>query len=115
MSDIGLPGLDRVVDIIFGLCVVVPPLLMGLLLLLIGRFIRNRRMILTVLYFVLSIGVSFTLLWWLSDWLNDPDVLWWALSLSVIGPVSMYGLFGFFRWIWRRLFTKRLAKKSLME
>jgi len=115
VSDIGFPGLERAVYAFFVLCTLGPPLLIGLLLLLVGFFVRNCRRVLTALYFGLSVIVVCSIFLWCSARLNDSDIFMLSLPLGIFGTVFIYGLFILFRWIWKGLFAKRLAKKSSME
>ncbi len=103
MSDIGFAGLDRLVYVFFALCTLAPPLLIGLLLLLVGRFVRNRRTVLMVLYFGLSVSAVFAIFLGCSKWLNDSELFLLALPLGIFGTVFIYSLFTFFRWVWKKL------------
>ena len=115
MSDIGFPALEGVMEAVGAIIALGLPLLIGLLLLLVGRFLRNRNGILTGLYFVLSIGGVFAAMWWYSVWLNDADVLWWALPVAVFSTIFIFSVFRSLQWILARIFAKKLAQKPAME
>ncbi len=64
MSDIDLSNLDWLLEVFWAICVIAPPVVVGLLFLLIGRFVKGRRDLFRILYFIISIVTSIAASWW---------------------------------------------------
>jgi hypothetical protein len=101
MSDINLNSLDWIL-VAFGLmCVLAPPVVFGLMALLLRLWVR-RTMVVIGLYLGLSIISVFAVLVWLLIWLNLPGYALWILPLSVVSPSLLFGIYLGLRWLAER-------------
>lgn len=109
MSDIGFPGLERLLLVIFALVILVPPLLWGALLLLVRRWSSLSTRSATILYFVLGIvSVTGLLVVW-SNIFKDPDILRLSLPIGMGSTAFCYGIFVGLRRFFRGGTAKKLA------
>jgi hypothetical protein len=94
MSDIGpLPGLDRAVTIFFWLLIVGPPVVLGIVFLLLRLFFPKRGWLWTVLYFLSSCAVIITALLWWADTANDPEWIAYSVPVALASSAAIFGLF----------------------
>ena len=96
MSDIDLRNLDWILEA-FGIgCFLAPPLVIGLLALLLRIFVRQKNVILW-LYFILSILAEIGVLSGLLIWLDLPAYAVWMYPLSIASPFLVFGFYAGFR------------------
>ena len=108
MSDIGFPGLDELVLAFIYLCFIGPPVIVGLVFLGIGIFVRNKKVLLRS-YFAGSIIISASVLIWLGNWQNMPALIIGAFPISAATTTLSFGVFLLLRQALRRVFSKKLA------
>lgn len=109
MSDIDLHGLDQVIAIIYALCLFGAPVGVGLLFLLIGRFVTVRRALGVGLYWGLSVITESIVLWRWWEWFYDPGTQAWVLPYAVGSTAITFGAYLLLRLLIRRIFPKKLA------
>jgi len=102
MSDIGLPGLERLLLVFYTICIVGPPLLIGLVFLIINRFTRRSGKGWVGLYFLLSIGTVCALMGGWSVWFNDLDAWRLAVPFGVGSSVLVFGIYRLLKRVWKK-------------
>jgi hypothetical protein len=113
MSDIDLNNMDWLLGAFAIICLLGPPVVIGAVFLLIGIWVRDRWK-LTGFYFALSIPAVLGILIWMVEWFNLPDFLVWTLPLSVASAGVVFGMYCFFRWVIRKIWTKKVASPGLV-
>jgi hypothetical protein len=94
MSDIGpIPALEKLMIATFVVILLGPPLILGVIFLLLHIFLPGHGRRWTVLYFVTSVAAVIGTLWWTSEWLALPDV--WEFSPLIV-LASSGGVFAIF-------------------
>jgi hypothetical protein len=108
MSDIDLSGLDWIIWTFVAACFVAPPLILGVIILAIGIFVRQKRALLAI-YLGVSTIISSFILWRLGDWQNWPLLGYLALPIGAGLALVCWALYCLLRWTWRKALSKKLA------
>ncbi len=108
MSDINLDNLTAPLTTLWVICLLVPPVIIGALVLLAGIWVRRRK-VLAAIYFSVSILAVLGEGFWACDFFNVPDMRIWTLPIAVVGTVLVFGVYALARWVVRRIRRGRLA------
>ncbi len=110
MSDVGLPNMDWLLEVFYAICVFGLPLIIGLLFLLIGRFVSGYRRLLLGLYFIVSTMAVIAISWWLFSLFNVWEILYLSPLSGILGAAIDYGIYHLLNLLWRKLLPKKLAQ-----